>query len=130
MAGGYTRNNPQWGGVQNQNINPNVNAVNSPTMQHGNLAYPVPANLLASSALDNVIPTITEPKEADILAKFKYKQLEKIDGEPNYPKLVKLQRQMVRNARALKSSFGGGRPNTKASSCWTQHKCSARACRT
>ena len=78
-------------------------------MQRGNPANQVPTNILASSALDNIIPVIKEPKEAEILAKFKYKQLDKIDGEPNYPKLVELRRQMARNARAVKSSFGGGK---------------------
>ena len=94
--------------MQNQNINQNVNAGNAPTVQCGNPANPAPTNVLASSALDNGIPVIKEPKEADILAKFKYKQLDKIDGEPNYPQLVELRRQMTRNARAVKSSFGGG----------------------
>ena len=59
-------------------------------MQRGNPENPAPMNVLASSALDNVIPVIKELKEANILAKFKYKQLDKIDGEPNYPKLVEL----------------------------------------
>ena len=57
--------------------------------------------------MDNVIPVIKELKEADIVAKFKYEQLDKIDGEPTYPTLVKLRRQMARNTRAVKSSFGG-----------------------
>ena len=54
------------------------------------MRFAPPANALASSVLDNVIPVIKEPKEANILAKFKYKQLDKIDGEPTYPKLVEL----------------------------------------
>ena len=87
MAPMGTRNNPQPAGVQNQNVNSNVNAGNAPTAQCGN---PAPADVLASSALDNVIPVIKEPKEADILAKFKFKQLDKIDGEPMYPQLVEL----------------------------------------
>ena len=126
MAGGHTRNNPQAGGVQNQNLNPNIPAGNASIAQQNNA---VAVNVLASSALDNVIPVIKEPKEADILAKFKYRQLDKIDGEPNYPKLVELRQQMARNARAVKSLFWGGRTDTKVSSCGTQPTCSARACR-
>ena len=102
MAGGLTRGNP--GGTQNQNINPNVNAGNLPTPPRNNRT-----NILASSALDNVIPVINEPKEADIVTKFKYKQLDQIDGDPKYPQLVELRRQLARNARAIKSSFGGGK---------------------
>ena len=87
MAPLRTRNNPQPGGVQNQNVNSNANAGNTPTAQCGN---PALTNVLASSALDNVIPVIKEPKEADILAKFKFKQLDTIDGEPTYPQLEDL----------------------------------------
>ena len=76
-----------------QNINPNVGAGNAPTPPQSNRS-----NVLASSALDNVIPTIKEPKEADIVAKFKYKRLDAIEGEPAYPQLVELRRQLARNA--------------------------------
>ena len=65
--------------MQNQNLNPNIPAGNASIAQQNNA---VAVNVLASSALDNVIPVIKEPKEADILAKFKYRQLDKIDGEP------------------------------------------------
>ena len=98
MAGGATRTNPQ-GQAQNQNINPNL-----PTPPRNNRT-----NVLATSALDSVIPVIKEPKEADIVTKFKYRHLDKIDGEPKYPQLVELRRQLARNARAIKSSFGGGK---------------------
>lgn len=81
-----------------------MNAGNAPTPPRNNRT-----NVLASSALDNVIPVIKEPKEADIVTKFKYKQLDKVDGEPKYPQLVELRRQLARNARAIKSSFGGGK---------------------
>ena len=101
MAGGYTRNTAGNPPAQNPTGAPTAQGV---TVQACNPApaNPQPANALASSALDNVIPIIKEPKEADIVAKFKYKQLDKIDGEPTYPKLVELQRQMARNTRALK----------------------------
>ena len=108
-----TRNNPGGnpGGnpaAQNQTGAPPAQAA---TVQAGNptQANAAPVNALASSALDNVIPVIKEPKESDIIAKFKYEHLDKIDGEPTYPKLVELRRQMARNARAVKSSFGGGK---------------------
>ena len=107
MTGGYTRNTAGNPPVQNPAGAPTAK---SATVQAGNPApaNPQPTNALASSALDNVIPVIKEPKEADIVAKFKYKQLDKIDGEPTYPKLVELRRQMACNARTVKSSFGGG----------------------
>ena len=109
MAGGLTRNNP--GGNPAAPIQAGAPPAQAATGQAGNLtqANAAPVNALASSALDNVIPVIKEPKESDILAKFKYKQLDKIDGEPTYPKLVELRRQLARNARAVKSSFGGGK---------------------
>ena len=111
MAGRVTRNNPGANPpAQNQN-QAGALIPQAATVQAGNLtqANTAPVNALASSALDNVIPVIKEPKESDIIAKFKYKQLDKIDGEPTYPKLVELRRQMARTARAVKSSFGGGK---------------------
>ena len=109
MAGGYTRSN-QGGNP------PAQNPAGAPTAQGATVqaanpapANAQPANALASSALDNVIPAVKEPKEADIIVKSKYKQLDKINGEPTYPKLVELRRQMTRNARAMKSLFGGGK---------------------
>ena len=111
MAGGYTRNN-QAGNQPAQNPAGAPNAQGA-TVQAGNPApaNAQPANTLASSALDNVIPVpvIKEPKEADIGAKFKYKQLDKIDGEQTCPELVQLRCQMKCNTRTAKSSFGGGK---------------------
>lgn len=100
MAGGATRTNMNRG---DQNQNPNLPAGNAPA--------PAPRSAgttLASSALDNVIPTIKEPKETDIIMRFKYKQLDPINGEPTYPKLVELRQQLARNGLTIKSSFGGG----------------------
>ena len=116
MAGGYTRNN-QGGNPPAQNP-AGAPTAQGATAQAGNPAPPnaPPANALASSALDSVIPVIKEPKEADIVVKFKYKQLDKIYGEPTYIKLVKLRYQTTRNARAVKSLFGEGTIGTKASS--------------
>ena len=109
MAGGYTRSN-QGGNPPAQNP-AGAPTAQGATVQAGNPApaNPQPANALASSALDNVIPVIKEPKEADIIANFKYKQFDKIDGVPTHPKLVELRRQMTCNARTAKSLFGGGK---------------------
>ena len=116
MAGGHTRNNPLGGGVQTQNINQNVNAGNAPIVQRGNSVN---------------LPIIKEPKEADILAKFKYKQLDKIDDEPNPPS-SRSHDDRWRAAREPGSRRfgGGGRTDTKASSCGTQPTYSVRECRT
>ena len=128
IVGGYTRIN-QAGNPPAQNP-AGAPTAQGATVQPGNPspANVQPANTLASSALVNVIPVIKEPKEADIVMKFKYKQLEKNDGKPTYPKLVKLRRQMTRNARAVNSPFGEENMDMKASSCGTQHTHNVQLC--
>jgi len=95
------RNRDGGGGVQvagDENANPNVQGANR------NLQVTV-----NDRGLDTFVPQIPEPQDADIIAKFKHKTLDKIDGRPTYAKLKHLRSQLVKNARGVKSSFGGGK---------------------
>ena len=96
MTGGYTRNN-QAGNPPAQNP-AGATTAQGASVQAGN---PAPANAQPTNALASS-------------TKFKYRQLDKIDGEPTYPKLVEPPRQMTRNARAVKSLFGRGKHGHKS----------------
>ena len=84
--------------ANDENANPNIQGANR------NLQVTV-----NDRGLDTFVPQIPEPQDADIIAKFKHKTLDKIDGRPTYAKLKHLRRQLVKNARGVKSSFGGGK---------------------
>ena len=59
----------------------------------------IPVNVVVrNNGLDFVIPTIEEPSDEDIICRFVFKELDRIDGEPNYHALINLRNQMVRNA--------------------------------
>jgi hypothetical protein len=75
----------------NENADPNINVV------------------VAGAGLDTYIPTIPDAKDADIIAKFKYKTLTKVKGKPTFESMKEITRQLGRNALAIKVSFGGGK---------------------
>ena len=63
---------------------------------------------LQGAGLDTHIPTIPEVRESDIKAKFKIKILTPIEGRPTYEKMELLEKELGRNALAIKVPFGGG----------------------
>ena len=86
----------------------------TPTPVRRNTGTPTPTGgsattTVSASALDLAIPTIREPKEADILARFEFAELDKIEGRPNYTSLKNCRKQLARNALKIQSIFGGGR---------------------
>jgi hypothetical protein len=56
----------RMGAGNNEHSDPNINVV------------------VAGAGLDTCIPTIPDKKDADIIAKFKYKTLTKIKGKPTF----------------------------------------------
>ena len=71
---------------------------------------PAPPNITVQGAgLDTYIPRVREPKDTEIIARFPHQNLTKIEGEPNYKKLINLREEMGRNALTAKVSFGGGK---------------------
>eukprot|EP00957_Ditylum_brightwellii_P106447 8120815-Ditylum_brightwellii.AAC.1 len=52
--------------------------------------------------------TIGAPSVEDIKASFAHQTLDKINGEPQYADIEKLQHQCVCNATALESTLSGG----------------------
>ena len=81
----------RMGAGVNENADPNINVV------------------VAGAGLDTFIPVIPDAKDADIIAKFKYKTLTKIKGKPTFKSMKEITRQLGRNALAIKVSFGGGK---------------------
>ena len=79
------------GAGNNENADPNINVV------------------VAGAGLDTYIPVIPDAKDANIIAKFKYKTLTKIKGKPTFESMKEITRQLGRNALAVKVSFGGGK---------------------
>ena len=79
------------GANNNENADPNINVV------------------VAGAGLDTYIPVIPDAKDANIIAKFKYKTLTKIKGKPTFESMKEITRQLGRNALAVKVSFGGGK---------------------
>ena len=75
----------------NENADPNINVV------------------VAGAGLDTYIPVIPDVKDANIIAKFKYKTLTKIKGKPTFESMKEVTRQLGRNALAVKVLFGGGK---------------------
>ena len=66
----------------------------------------------AASAYDVIMPKIRQPNEKDIIAKFQFKDLDVIEGEPNYGSITRAHKQTIKNALKVKSIFGGGRLDT------------------
>ena len=64
---------------------------------------------LTGAGLDTHIPTIPEVRESDIKAKFKIKILTPIEGRPTYEKMELLEKELGRNALAIKVPFVGGK---------------------
>ena len=79
------------GAGNNENADPNINVV------------------VAGAGLATYIPVIPNTKDANIIAKFKYKTLTKIKGKPTVESMKEITRQLGRNALAVKVSFGGGK---------------------
>lgn len=75
----------------------------------GNDADPNINVVVAGAGLDTYIPVIPDAKDANIIAKFKYKTLTKIKGKPTFESMKEVTRQLGRNALAIKVSFGGGK---------------------
>ena len=72
--------------------------------------HPNPVQVTVSGAgLDTYIPTIPEVRESDIIAKFKVKMLTPIEGRPTYEKVELMEKELGRNALAIKVPFGGGK---------------------
>jgi hypothetical protein len=65
--------------------------------------------VVAGAGLDTYIPVIPDAKDANIIAKFKYKTLTKIKGKPTFESMKEITRQLGRNALAIKVSFGGSK---------------------
>ena len=79
------------GAGNNENADPNINVV------------------VAGAGLDTYIPVIPDAKDANIIAKFKYKTLTKIMGKPTFESTKEITRQLGRNALTIKVLFGGGK---------------------
>ena len=72
--------------------------------------HPNPVQVTVSGAgLDTYIPTIPEVRESDINTKFKVKRLTPIEGRPTYEKVELMEKELGRNALAIKVPFGGGK---------------------
>ena len=85
--------------LQNKNANDNQENI-----------HPNPVQVTVSGAgLDTYIPTIPEVRESDIIAKFKVKMLTPIEGRPTYEKVELMEKELGRNALAIKVPFGGGK---------------------
>ena len=72
------------------------------------VAAPAVNVTVASTGLDTYLPPIKQTLPSEIISLFKCTELTKIEGEPNYHSLVKVRRELQRNAIASKVSFGGG----------------------
>lgn len=62
---------------------------------------------VAGVGLDTFILIIPNVKDANIIAKFKYKTLTNIKGKPIFESMKEIIRQLGRNVLAIKVSFGG-----------------------
>ena len=58
------------GAGNNENADPNINVV------------------VAGAGLDTYIPVIPDAKDANIIAKFKYKTLRKMKGKPTFESMI------------------------------------------
>ena len=65
--------------------------------------------VVAWTCLDTYIPVILDAKDANIIAKFKYKTLTKIKGIPTFESIKEITRQLGRTVLAIKVLFGGGK---------------------
>ena len=67
-------------------------------------------NAIIKGAVLNVfIPTIPEVQETNILQQFKIKALTEIEGRTSYNAIKFCERELGRNALAIKVPFGGGK---------------------
>lgn len=88
---------------QNENEDPNVD-------RNAGNRRPNPVQVTVSGAgLDTYIPTIPEVRESDITTKFKVKTLTPIEGRPTYEKVELMEKELGRNALAIRVPFGGGK---------------------
>ena len=74
-------------------------------------ADPAPPNInvtVAGAGLDTFIPTIPEVRETDIKQQFKVKLLTEIAGRPSFEAMQLCERELGRNALAIRVPFGGG----------------------
>ena len=78
--------------------------VNDPNANQAIPAVLPPAN----AAMDSIIPRIPEPSAEDILAKFPYPILTKIEGEPTYAAFFRMREEITQNTLVISSPFGGG----------------------
>ena len=58
--------------------------------------------------MDSIIPRIPEVATDDVLEKFPYKILTKIEGEPTYRGFFRLREELTQNTLVVPSPFGGG----------------------
>jgi len=72
-------------------------------------AAAAPNITISGGGLDNLIPTVRDVKEANLLARFKTQTLTTIDGEPTFASVAKLEQELASNALTMKVSFGGGK---------------------
>ena len=57
----------------------------------------------------SMFQTCLSQASSDLLAKFEYKTLDRIHGVPTLPTLLRLYRQLKRNAQCIRTTLGGGR---------------------
>ena len=73
---------------------------------------PPPPNInvtVDGAGLDTYIPAIPEVRETDIQQQFKVKILTPIEGRPSFDAMQTCERELSRNALAIKVPFGGGK---------------------
>ena len=78
------------GAGNNENADPNINVV------------------VAGAGIYTYIPVIPNAKDANIVAKFRYKTRTKIKGKPTFESMKETTRQLGKNTLAIKVLFGGG----------------------
>ena len=72
-------------------------------------ALPIAPTVATMSVMDSVVPTIPDVTFDDIEKKMPHPTLTKIEGEPDYSTMSVLREELIRNAIAVKSTFGGGK---------------------
>ena len=63
----------------------------------------------AAATVNYIVARIQQPDPKAMLAMFPYRELDKIEGRPDYNSLVAMREQSVRNASKVESKFGGGK---------------------
>ena len=59
--------------------------------------------------MNYIVTNIRRPDPKEMLTVFPHREIDKIEGRPDYKSLVAMREQSVRDAQKVKSKFGGGK---------------------